>query len=78
MNISDVSGKRLAAYGSLCLPIKLGSPVFQQAFIVCDICQDGILGQDFLLNHIQKVNYKHLVLLTNEQEEIQCRVEKKT
>lgn len=31
INISDVSGKRLTAYGSLCLPIKLGRSVYPQA-----------------------------------------------
>ena len=46
--------------------------IFQQKFFICNIDQDGILGQDFLLKEIEKVNYKRMVLHTCQNKEIQC------
>ena len=70
--LSDVSGNEILTYGSSCLPVTIGSQIYQQRFIVCNIHQEGILGQDFLLENIQKINYQRLVLHTKDHNEIQC------
>ena len=45
--ISDVNGNNVSSIGSITLDIKLGQEIFSQAFLVCNISQDGIHGQDF-------------------------------
>jgi len=46
-DISDVNGNTVSSIGSITLDIKLGQEIFSQAFLVCNISQDGIHGQDF-------------------------------
>ena len=70
--ISDVNGNNVSSIGSITLDIKLGQEIFSQTFLVCTISQDGILGQDFLLKQVSKVNYKRMVLHTHNNKEIQC------
>lgn len=70
--IFDVNGNSIMAMGSVTLQIKLGQVIFKQIFIVCNITQDGILGQDFLLKQVRKVDYRRMVLNTNDDQEIQC------
>ncbi|VDI36317.1 Hypothetical predicted protein [Mytilus galloprovincialis] len=50
----------------------LGQEIFSQNFMICNINQDGILGQDFLLKEVSKVNYQRMVLHTIHNQEIQC------
>ncbi|CAG2220985.1 unnamed protein product [Mytilus edulis] len=44
---------------------------FNTEFLVCDIKQDAILGQDFLLDHIDKIDYKRQILSTKDTD-IRC------
>ena len=39
--------------------ICLGGFEFEQTLIICDIHQDGIIGQDFLLKYAETISYKH-------------------
>jgi len=70
--ISDVNGNNVSSIGSITLDIKLGQEIFSQTFLVCNISQDGILGQDFLLKQVSKGNYKRMVHHTHDNNEIQC------
>ena len=70
--ISDVNGNNVSSIGFVTLDIKLGQEISSQTFLVCTISQDGILGQDFLLKQVSKVNYKRMVFHTHNNNEIQC------
>ncbi|CAG2204119.1 unnamed protein product [Mytilus edulis] len=70
--IFDVNGNKVFAIGSIILELMLGQEIFSQNFMICNINQDGILGQDFLLKEVSKVNYQRMVLHTIHNQEIQC------
>lgn len=70
-DIRDVNGNAIENNGSLVLIVSFGDEKFPQKFIVCKIAQDGILGQDFLLTYIKKINYQRMVLHTCRGTEIQ-------
>ena len=59
------------------MPIEFNGKIFSQRSVICDIGQDGILGQDFLLRYVSKINYKHYLLHTD-QGDIQCQIYGKT
>jgi hypothetical protein len=46
--LSEVSGNEIPTYGSSCLLVTIGSQTYQQRFIVCNIHQEAILGQDLV------------------------------
>lgn len=50
----------------------LGKHTYHQTFFICDISQDGILGQDYLLSHVKKIDYQQMVLHTGQCGEIKC------
>lgn len=50
----------------------LGKHTYHQNFLICDISQDGILGQDYLLSHVKKIDYQQMVLHTGQCGEIKC------
>ncbi|CAC5418989.1 unnamed protein product [Mytilus coruscus] len=62
----DVNGNPLCSYGTLKQILTLGKADFNTEFLVCDIKQDAILGQNFLLDHIDKIDYKRQVLSTKD------------
>lgn len=70
--INDVNGNRINTIGTLTLKVTLGVESFSQIFLVCEVEQDGIIGQDFLVNSIGKINYRTMVLHTVNNNEIQC------
>ncbi|CAC5426210.1 Transposon Ty3-I Gag-Pol polyprotein [Mytilus coruscus] len=70
--IFDVNGNKVFAIGSIILELMLGQEIFSQNFMICNINQDGILGQNFLLKEVSKVNYQRMVLHTIHNQEIQC------
>ncbi|CAC5415767.1 unnamed protein product [Mytilus coruscus] len=55
--IFDVNGNKVFAIGSITLELKLGLEIFSQNFMICNINQNGILGQDFLLKEKLKTTY---------------------
>ncbi|VDI55928.1 Hypothetical predicted protein [Mytilus galloprovincialis] len=44
----------------------------QESLALNQLFKDGILGQDFLLKEVSKVNYQRMVLHTIHNQEIQC------
>ena len=65
--IRDVNGNELSVLGSLDLEVKFKDSKYTFTVLVCDISQDAILGQDFLLKHVQKIDYQKLqVFIGNE------------
>lgn len=70
-SIRDVNGNKIQSYGYANFEICLGGRYYDQALVVCDINCDGILGQDFRLKYVNKINYKHMVLQTDDVE-IRC------
>ena len=69
--IQGVNGSNLRTFGSSEMEISLGNATNVQRVIVSDITPEGILGQDFLLKNVRKIDYTRLVLHTKSSE-IQC------
>ena len=55
------------------MPIEFYDKIFSQKSVICDIGQDSILGQDFLLSYVSKINYKQY-LLHIDQSGIHCQI----
>ena len=49
-------------YGHINISIKLGKSEYFHQVIVCDISPDGILGQDFMLEHVKKIDCEQYML----------------
>lgn len=64
VELKSVNGDTLRCYGKTEVDIALGSSTFKQTVIVCDIDLDAILGQDFILEHVNSIDLKHMRLLT--------------
>lgn len=58
--IRDVNDNELSVLGRLDLEIQFKENKYPLTVLVCDISQDAILGQDFLLEHVQKIDYRKL------------------
>ena len=72
VNISDASGNKNHAYRAVYLPITFGKSIYHQKFLVCDVAQSAILGQDFMLEHVRKLDFQRLSLFTHDFQEINC------
>lgn len=71
LNIRDVNGNSIVTYGQSTMQISFGKVVFPHAVIVCDITPDAIIGQDFLLKYVTRIDYQRMILQT-ELAAIQC------
>ena len=75
MKIDDkmlgANGHEIDIYGRTTLQLTFGDTTFQTSLIMCDIVPDGIIGQDFLLRHASRIDYKSLAIFTN-QGRIKC------
>ena len=58
-SVYDASGNIIPSYGAVAVKISLGGCDFEQTMIICDIKQDGVIGQNFLLIYAENINYKH-------------------
>ena len=65
------NGNPIKLYGSMQETITLGDAEYTIELLVGDIQQDAILGQDFLLEHIDRIDYRSQ-LLTSKNTEIPC------
>ncbi|CAC5391227.1 unnamed protein product [Mytilus coruscus] len=70
-SLQNVNGTNLTTYGMVNLEFSLRDAIFRHQFIVCDITPDAILGQDFLLKHVKKIDYRSHILQT-ENSDIKC------
>ena len=61
--LKTVNGEPMSVSGSVDLVVEMTSERFDMSFVVCDIEADGILGQDFLKQYVDSINYKHSCLL---------------
>lgn len=59
-SLRDVNGNNLTIHGSMDLGIKLKEDTYMIPALVCDISQDAILGQDFLLRYVHKIDFQNL------------------
>ncbi|MCG8078603.1 MAG: hypothetical protein JAY75_20495, partial [Candidatus Thiodiazotropha taylori] len=57
--VYDASGHEIKSYGAVNVNICLGGFDFEQTLIICDIQQDGVIGQNFLLKYAENISYKH-------------------
>ena len=64
--LHDVNGNPLKTYGKLHFTLKLGNAEYDMRSLVCEIDQDAILGQDFLLQNVERIDYKRQILSTPE------------
>ena len=71
LKVRDANGNLIKTYGSIEVPINFNGFLYKQKAVICDIGLDGILGQDFLLKNVSRINYKQYTLHT-QQGEIQC------
>ena len=69
--VKNVNGIDINVYGHANISIKLGKNEYFHQVIVCDISPDGILGQDFMLEHVKKIDYEKYMLHT-ETGQISC------
>ena len=70
-SVSDVNGSSMKVYGKTIVKLKVGKLTYNHPVIICDMIPDGILGQDFLLAHIQTIDYgQHIMKTSNDT--IQC------
>jgi hypothetical protein len=52
---NDVNGNPLQLHGKLTCSLTLGSADYRLNCLICNISQDAILGQDFLLQYDKNV-----------------------
>ena len=69
--VKNVNGVDINVYGHADITIRLGKTDYVHQVIVCDISPDGILGQDFLLEHVKKIDYEKYILHTK-TDQISC------
>ena len=69
--VKNVNGIDINMYGHTNITIKLGKNEYFHQVIVCDISPDGILGQDFLLERVKKIDYEKYILHTG-TDQISC------
>ncbi|MCG7878801.1 MAG: retropepsin-like domain-containing protein [Candidatus Thiodiazotropha endolucinida] len=62
--VKNVNGVDINVYGHTNITIKLGKNEYFHQVIVCDISPDGILGQDFLLEYVKKIDYEKYTVHT--------------
>lgn len=82
--LKTVNGESMSVMGSVDLVIEMTGERFDIPFVICDIEADGILGQDFLTQNVDNINYrrsclmighKSIPLWTGGQANQVCRVE---
>lgn len=69
--IKDVNGNVITTYGQYTMKIVFNGEIFPHNVIICDITPDAIIGQDFLLKFVTKIDYQKMVLQTCKAN-IQC------
>lgn len=67
----DVNNHEITIYGLVEVPVKFDSLQFSISCVVCDILNEGILGQDFLMKYVQRLDLKKMTLCTSKGD-IQC------
>ncbi|KAK3105934.1 hypothetical protein FSP39_008949 [Pinctada imbricata] len=70
--LKDANGNNIYIYGESEFTVLFNKGEFSHRFLICDLNQDGILGQDFLLKHVNKINLKNVTLHTKDNKEIKC------
>ncbi|CAC5373350.1 unnamed protein product [Mytilus coruscus] len=64
--LNDVNDKKINAHGVTKMSIKIGKTDYENNVLICVIAQDAILGQDFLLKFVKKIDQKKMTLHTDE------------
>jgi hypothetical protein len=72
-DLRDINGSSLKVYGSANIVMTIGRSDYQVPVAVCDITPDGVLGQDFLLQNVRKLDYEKYILHTS-TDSIHCHV----
>lgn len=67
----DVNNREITIYGHAEIPVTFGSVKRSLPVVVCDVLNEGILGQDFLMKNVQKLDLQKMMLITD-QGNIQC------
>ncbi|KAK3609428.1 hypothetical protein CHS0354_001359 [Potamilus streckersoni] len=71
LNFLDVNGNQLRVHGCFSMPIALGSSVYRKTVVVCDISLYDIIGEDFLMKQVCKLDHKSLLICIG-YSDIQC------
>ena len=72
-SVYGACGNILPSHGAVDVKISLGGCDFEQTLIISDNQQDAVIGQDFLLNYAERINYKQGRINTKFNE-INCRL----
>uniref|UniRef100_A0A8W8M469 C2H2-type domain-containing protein n=1 Tax=Magallana gigas TaxID=29159 RepID=A0A8W8M469_MAGGI len=67
----DVNNREITIYGHVEIPVTFGSVKCSLPVVVCDVLNEGILGQDFLMKNVQKLDLQKMMLIID-QGNIQC------
>jgi hypothetical protein len=63
--VFDAGSNQINCHGQTALEVTLNGCNFNIDVLVCDISQDGIIGQDFLLKYVEIIDYKSGKLVTH-------------
>lgn len=72
LNIKSVNGSNIRVFGRIEFEIKFGKVNVKHPITVCDIDVDGIIGQDFILQHVRCWDMDTLKLKLRTGECIEC------
>ena len=82
-SVYGACGNVIPSHGTVDVKISLDGCDFEQTLIICDIQQDAVIGQDFLLNYEESINYKQarinmkfneIICWLGERSTVKCRV----
>ncbi len=68
VGLQTVDGTSLDSKGEVVVDLQLGDATYKFPVMVANIVQDAILGNDFISQHVNKLDYKRAVLTTRFQD----------
>ena len=72
VTMQGVNGTYITTHGQANIGILFGDVYVEQTVIVCDISQEGILGQDFIMDKIKVWDLRAMEMLTYQDESVHC------
>lgn len=67
----NVNNREITIYGHTEIPVTFGSVKCSLPVVVCDVLKEDILGQNFLMKNVKKLDLRKMVLIVD-QDNIQC------
>lgn len=67
----NVNNREITIYGHTEIPVTFGPVKCSLPEVVCDVLNEGILGQNVLMKNVKKLDLQKMVLIVD-QDNIQC------